>query len=61
MSDSRQPLQRYGPKNLGVSKKAYGLTSLMCDNEARNAINLAVMPDNGLTLLDNILEQQISP
>jgi len=37
-------------KDLGVSKNVYGVTSWMWDNEARNTINLAVMPDNGLML-----------
>ena len=44
-----------------MSKNAYGVTSLICDNEARNTINLAVMPDFGLTLLDYMVEKQISP
>jgi len=59
MSD-RWPLQRYGPKDLGVSKTRRGVSSWMCNNKARNTINLSIMPDNGLTLLDNMLEKQLA-
>jgi len=33
----------------------------MPDNETKNIINLTLMPENGLTLLDDMLEKQISP
>ena len=33
----------------------------MFDNEIKNIINLTLMPENGLTLFDNMLEKQIIP
>jgi len=33
----------------------------MSDNETKNITNLTLMPEDGLTLLDNMLEKQISP